>query len=73
MPIDTNPRIDQTISLVALILLVAGCFLVLRPFLTAIVWAAILTATTWPLFVRLRARCAATRGSRRWRWSCSSR
>jgi predicted PurR-regulated permease PerM len=54
MPINTNPRIDQTISLVALILLVAGCFLVLRPFLTAIVWAAILTATTWPLFVRLR-------------------
>ncbi len=50
----TNPRIDKTISLVALALLVAGCYLVLKPFLTAIVWAAILAATTWPLFVRLR-------------------
>ena len=51
----TKLRIDQTISLVALVLLVAGCYLVLKPFLTAIVWAAILSATTWPLFVRLRA------------------
>jgi predicted PurR-regulated permease PerM len=55
-PMPPNPRIDQTISLIALGLIVAGCFVVLRPFLGAIVWAAILSATTWPLFVRLRAR-----------------
>jgi predicted PurR-regulated permease PerM len=55
MPMSTKLRIDQTISLVALVLLVAGCYLVLKPFLPAIVWAAILSATTWPLFVRLRA------------------
>ncbi|MEP7275926.1 MAG: AI-2E family transporter, partial [Betaproteobacteria bacterium] len=36
--------------------LIVGCFLVLRPFLTAVLWAAILCATTWPLYERLRRR-----------------
>jgi predicted PurR-regulated permease PerM len=49
-------RIDQTLTLTGLALLLVGCFLVLQPFLTAVVWAAILCATSWPLFVRLRAR-----------------
>jgi len=31
-----------------------GCVLVLQPFLSAILWAAILTFTTWPLFEYLR-------------------
>lgn len=31
-----------------------GCSVVLWPFLSAILWAAILTFTTWPLYVRLR-------------------
>jgi predicted PurR-regulated permease PerM len=43
-------RIDRTITLVVLAVLVAGVYLVLAPFLSAIVWAAILAATTWPLF-----------------------
>lgn len=33
-----------------------GCGVVLWPFLSAILWAAILTFTTWPLFKRLRRR-----------------
>ena len=39
-----------------------GCVLVLRPFLSAILWAAILAFTTWPLFeyVRHRARTGRT-------------
>jgi predicted PurR-regulated permease PerM len=49
-------RIDQTLTLAGLALLFVGCFLVLRPFMTAVVWAAILCATSWPLYVRLRAR-----------------
>ena len=44
-------RIDQTLTLVVLTVLIAGCFLVLQPFLSAIVWAAILCATMWPLFM----------------------
>lgn len=43
-------RIDRTITLVVLAVLIGGVYLVLQPFLSAIVWAAILVATTWPLF-----------------------
>ncbi len=42
--------IDRTITLVVLAILVAGVFLVLRPFLSAIAWAAVLAVTTWPVF-----------------------
>jgi len=44
-------RIDRTLTLVVVATILVGCFLVLQPFLTAIVWAAILCATMWPLFV----------------------
>ncbi len=32
----------------------AGCILVLQPFFSAILWAAILVFATWPVFVRVR-------------------
>ena len=47
-------RIDQTLTTAVLALLIIGCFFVLQPFVTAIVWAIILTVTVWPLYVRLR-------------------
>ncbi len=51
-------RIDRTITLVVLAVLVGGVFLVLQPFLSAIVLAAILAATMSPMYrwlhVRLR-------------------
>jgi predicted PurR-regulated permease PerM len=37
----------------AIFILVAGCFLVLRPFLTATLLAAVLCITTWPLYLGL--------------------
>jgi predicted PurR-regulated permease PerM len=43
-------RIEQIIALVALALLVLGVFFVLRPFLSAILWAIILCFSTWPLY-----------------------
>ena len=49
-------RIDQTLALVALALIIVGCFLVLRPFLTAVLWAVILAVTLWPLQTRLVTR-----------------
>jgi predicted PurR-regulated permease PerM len=49
-------RIDQMLTLAVLALLIVGCFLVLQPFITALVWAAILCVTSWPLFSRLRKR-----------------
>jgi predicted PurR-regulated permease PerM len=43
-------RIEQIIALVVLALLVLGVFFVLRPFLSAILWAIILCFSTWPLY-----------------------
>lgn len=34
-------------------LIIVGCFIILRPFLSAIIWAGILCYSTWPLFIRL--------------------
>ena len=45
-------------------MLIVGCFLVLQPFLTAVVWAAILCATSWPLYERYRTRLPASRVAR---------
>ena len=46
-------RIDSTLTLAVLAILLVGCFMVLQPFVTAIVWAAVLCATMWPFFVRV--------------------
>ena len=46
---------DRALGLAMLVLVLGGCFLVLRPFLTAILWAAVLTYSTWPVFIHVRA------------------
>jgi len=48
-----NPSSDRFLPILALTLLGAGCVLVLWPFLTALVWAAILASTSWPAFLWL--------------------
>jgi len=53
MPTPPN-RIEQTLTLAMLVVLIGGCFLVLRPFLTAVLWAVVLAVTTWPLFARIQ-------------------
>ena len=44
---------DRILAIIALSLLASGCLLVLWPFLTAVVWAAILASTSWPAFLWL--------------------
>jgi len=44
---------DRLLAIFALSLLASGCLLVLWPFLTAVVWAAILASTSWPAFLWL--------------------
>jgi predicted PurR-regulated permease PerM len=51
----TEYRIERTIGQVLLAVLAIGCVLVLRPFFTAVCFALILAAATWPAFGRLRA------------------
>lgn len=44
--------VEKALGLVLLLMLAVGCFLVLRPFLTAIFLAVTLCLSTWPLFRR---------------------
>lgn len=46
-------RIDRIASITLITLLIMGCFLILRPFFSAILWAIILSFSTWPLYLRL--------------------
>ena len=46
----------RMLGILALLALMAGCLLVLRPFLSALVWAAILAFATWPAYRALTAR-----------------
>ena len=47
------PRVESWAGLVAVALLSVVCILILRPFISAALWAVILCFTTWPLFLRL--------------------
>lgn len=51
--IGTGRRLESILGIVALSFLAIGCFLVLRPFASSIMWAVILTFSTWPVYVRL--------------------
>ncbi len=49
-------KVEPLLGIAALLLLLAGCFLVLKPFMTALTWAAILSYSLFPLqrwFTRL--------------------
>lgn len=46
-------RFEHIAQLAVVFILVAGCFLVLRPFLAATLLAAVGCVSTWPLYVRL--------------------
>jgi len=46
-------RLEQILGFAAAFLLVVGCFVVLRPFVSALLWAAILCFSTWPLYSRV--------------------
>ena len=43
-------RIDRYAAIAMVTVLIMGCFVVLRPFLSAILWAVILSFSTWPVY-----------------------
>ena len=47
---------ERVIALVLIALLAIGCLVVLRPFLSSLLWAAILAYATFPVFAWLRAK-----------------
>lgn len=56
-------RLERGVAATLLAGLVIGCFLVLRPFVAAILWAAILAYATWPAFLAVERRLGVGRGT----------
>lgn len=61
MPMDT-PRVARIIGFAAVAALGAACLLVLRPFISALIWAVILAFATWPVFVLIRQKLRCSSG-----------
>ncbi len=58
-PTDATPkrveqRLHQYAQLAAVVIIVVGSYLVLHPFIPAILFSAVVCSATWPLYVRLR-------------------
>ena len=51
-----TPRAARLVGIAAIAGLAVACLLVLRPFISALLWAAILAFSTWPVFAFLRDR-----------------
>ena len=51
-----------TLAIICILLLIAGSLWILRPFLGAAVWAAMLVVASWPLLKSLEARLGGRRG-----------
>lgn len=50
----TQQRLQQFAQLAAVAIVIIGCYLVLMPFIPAILFAVVVCIATWPLYVRLR-------------------
>jgi predicted PurR-regulated permease PerM len=50
---ESRSNLEQKIGVAILLLLLAGCLLVLLPFVSALLWAVVLSISTWPLYRRL--------------------
>src|SRR4051812_4536380 len=46
-------RLEKNLGWFILVVLASGCVFVMRPFVTALLWAAILSFSCWPLYRRL--------------------
>ena len=60
---NSTQNFEQLLALALLILLLLGSYLVLRPFMSALLWAALLCYATWPLFIRLSGEMRGRRGA----------
>ena len=46
-------KLEQTLGWAVLLALVLGCLVVLRPFVSALLWAVVLSFSSWPIYRRL--------------------
>ena len=61
MSVENKLSAKQIVSILFTCLILAGAFFVLKPFLLAIIWAAIIAIASWPLYLRIEARCGGRR------------
>jgi predicted PurR-regulated permease PerM len=52
-PAPLRTKIEQQLGWIVLALLLGGCLLVMLPFVTAMLWGAVLCVSSWPLYQRL--------------------
>jgi len=50
---ELHSKLEQNLGWIILALLLGGCLLVLLPFVSALLWAVVLSASSWPLYRRL--------------------
>jgi hypothetical protein len=67
---DSQERIEQIVVIALLVLLAIGCLTVLRPFLSALLWALILSFSSWPLASVSRSTACSGLYAKRVRPSC---
>ena len=53
---NSTSRVEQIAAVSLLVLLLLGCIVILRPFVTALLWAFIIVFATWPVFSWLEAK-----------------
>lgn len=59
---NSSKNIEQLLALAVLVLLIMGAYLVLQPFITALLWAGLLCYATWPVLLRVNAWLKQRRG-----------
>lgn len=50
---NTHTAVERNLARVVLILLLIGCYLVMRPFISAMLWAIVLVCASWPIYNRM--------------------
>lgn len=54
--IDSSDLTRTTLAVLFIGVLIAACFWVMRPFLSSLLWAAMIVIATWPFFLKLQTR-----------------
>jgi predicted PurR-regulated permease PerM len=54
--IESSDLTRTTLAVLFICILIAACFWVVRPFLTAMLWATMIVIATWPFFLKLQSR-----------------
>lgn len=50
---ESRSRLERNVAAIVLLLLLFGCLLVVRPFISAMLWAVVLSVSSWPVYDRL--------------------